>query len=64
MPLVEPILYDVATTAKVLGVGRDAIYELIARDELPHVRLGARTIRIPRHLLEQWIESKSRGGHS
>jgi excisionase family DNA binding protein len=58
----EPILLDVAQTAKVLSIGKDAVYELINRDEIPHVRLGERTIRIPAHLLRAWIESRSRGG--
>ena len=60
----EPILYDVAQTAKVLGVGRDCVYELVASGELPSVRLGERTIRIPRHLLEKWIEVRTRGGRA
>lgn len=65
MPIeVEPILLDVAATAKILSLGRDAVYELINRDELPHIRLGERTIRVPRHLLEQWVEARSRGGRS
>jgi len=60
----DAILYTVTQTAEALGVGRDAVYELIARDELPHIRLGERTLRVPRALLAQWVEARSRGGRS
>ncbi len=58
----EPILYDVATAAKVLSLGKDAVYELVASGELPSIRLGERTIRIPRALLEKWVAARSQGG--
>ena len=61
---IEPLLYNIAQTAQLLGIGRDAVYELIKRDELPHVRLGERTVRVPRPLLEEWIRSRARGGRS
>ncbi len=40
--------------ARVLGIGRSKTYELIARGELPSLRIG-RLVRVPRHALEQWI---------
>jgi excisionase family DNA binding protein len=60
----ELILYDVPTTARVLSIGKDAVYELVASGELPSVRISERTIRIPRHLLEKWIESRATGGRA
>lgn len=59
---VQPLLYNVAQVAQALGIGRDAVYELIARGELPVVRLGERSVRIPRHLLERWVEAKATPG--
>jgi prophage regulatory protein len=40
--------------ARLLGIGRSKTYELIARGELPSLRIG-RLVRVPRHALEQWI---------
>ncbi len=40
--------------ARVLGIGRSKTYELIARGDLPSLRIG-RLVRVPRHALEQWI---------
>jgi excisionase family DNA binding protein len=63
MPIdLEPILLDVAQTAKVLSLGKDKVYDLIASGKLPSIRLGERCVRVPRHLLEQWIESRAQGG--
>lgn len=50
----DTLLLTVPETAKLLRISRGLAYELIARGELPHIRLG-RVIRIPRHGLEQWI---------
>lgn len=40
--------------ARILGIGRSKTYELIARGELPSLRIG-RLVRVPRHALDQWI---------
>ena len=50
----DTLLLTIPETAKLLRISRGLAYELIARGELPHIRLG-RVIRIPRHGLEQWI---------
>ena len=50
----EALLLTVAEAARLLRIGRGLCYELIARGELPAVRLG-RVIRVPRFALEQWI---------
>lgn len=54
-----PVLLTVEEAAAMLRIGRNTAYELIARGELPHVRLG-RLIRVPRHALERWIEEAAR----
>jgi excisionase family DNA binding protein len=57
----EPYLLSVAEAAKLLRVGRTLAYEMIARGELPSVRLG-RTIRVPRSSLQEWIVQATTGG--
>ena len=59
---VEPFLLTVAQAAALLHIGKDKTYELIASGKLPSVRLGERSVRVPRALLERWIESTARGG--
>jgi len=38
--------------AQELGVSKAIIYRSIQRDDLPHIRLSARTFRIPRSAIE------------
>ena len=49
----------VPETAKLLRIGRNLAYELIARDEIPSVRFGNR-IRVSRYALARAIERKMR----
>lgn len=51
-------MMTVREAAAYLRISKDLAYELIARNDLPHVRLG-RVIRVPRFGLEQWIARKS-----
>ena len=53
----EKLLLKPSEAAEVLGIGRSLIYELIARREIPSVRLG-RCIRIRRDSLEQWLKEQ------
>ena len=48
------LLLTVSEAARVLRISRNLAYELVARGELPAVRLG-RIIRVPRFGLESWI---------
>ncbi|HLH67771.1 MAG TPA: helix-turn-helix domain-containing protein [Candidatus Dormibacteraeota bacterium] len=43
--------------ARLLGIGRTKVYELIGRGELPVVRIG-RLVRVPRAELERWIRDR------
>ncbi len=45
----------VPETAKLLGLPRSRTYELIARGELPAVRIGDRSIRVNRRELETFL---------
>jgi excisionase family DNA binding protein len=40
-----------------MRIGRNSVYELLRRDEIPHVRFG-RTIRIPKAALQQLNHSR------
>lgn len=51
---------SVREAADHLGVGRNTVYELVARRELPHLRIG-RTIRIPTESLAAWIAARTLG---
>jgi excisionase family DNA binding protein len=47
-------LLKVPEVAECLRISEDLVYELVARGELPAVRLG-RKIRLPAFGLKQWI---------
>lgn len=48
-------LLTVPETARILRISRNLAYELVARDEIPAIRLG-RVIRVPRHGLQVWLD--------
>lgn len=50
----ERRVWTVSEAALVLGISRAHAYELVARGELPHLRLGRRIV-IPRHALEELL---------
>ena len=50
----EPLLLRPVEAARLLGIGRSKLFEMLARQELPVVRLG-RCVRIPRRELASWI---------
>ena len=52
-----PLLLKVNEAAKLLQIGRDRIYELVASGRLPALHFG-RTIRIPRDALVRFIEAE------
>ncbi|MGH9917946.1 MAG: helix-turn-helix domain-containing protein [Nitrososphaerales archaeon] len=47
---------SVPETAKLLGVSRDLVYELVAQGELPALRLGRRIV-LPRRAIEELVEA-------
>ena len=53
----EPVL-DVEEVARLLRVGRNTIYELVGRNEIPHRQLG-KQIRFSRDALMSWLDSWS-----
>lgn len=57
----EPLVYTIEEAAGLLRIGRTAAYELARRGELPAVRLG-RSLRVPRHALEQLLNGHGPAG--
>ena len=60
----DPAADDVLTVelaARLLQVGRNKVYELVARDAIPHRRLG-KQIRFSRAGLMRWLASWSSQG--
>lgn len=49
---------DVAEVAQLLRIGRNTIYELVGRNEIPHRRLG-KQIRFSRTAVMRWLDSWS-----
>jgi excisionase family DNA binding protein len=49
---------DVAAVARLLHVGRNTVYALVARNEIPHRRLG-KQIRFHRETVMRWLASWS-----
>lgn len=56
----DPLLLTVSEAAKLLNIGRNTCYELARRREIPVICLGQRSVRIPRHALEDWIRRQVR----
>jgi excisionase family DNA binding protein len=56
----EPELLSVATAAKIMGISRTVMYQLIAGNRVPVVRIG-RSVRVPRRALMEWIDTASTG---
>jgi excisionase family DNA binding protein len=51
----DPLVMSVAEAARLLGISKTLAYDLVARQELPSLRLGGR-VRIPRRALERLTE--------
>lgn len=46
-----------AEAAEAIGIGRSKTYELIARGEIPSIRVGG-CVRVPIAALQSWIDSQ------
>lgn len=51
------LLLKVPEAANLLGLGRTKLYELIARGDIPVVRID-RSVRISVETLEKWVASQ------
>ena len=54
----EELLVSVEAAARSLGVGRDAVYELLASGQLPRIKVGRRTL-VPVAAVREWVERQA-----
>jgi excisionase family DNA binding protein len=52
-----PLVLTVDEARRVLRIGRRQLYQAIARQDVPAVKVG-RSIRIPRSSLEAWLTAQ------
>lgn len=57
---IEPLAVSTAEAARLLGVSRPTIYQLINRTDFPAFKVGARTL-ISVAGLERWVEAQAGG---
>lgn len=53
----QPLLLNVNQVAKLLGLGRTKVYELIATRQLPAIHFG-RAVRVSSASLQRWLEQQ------
>jgi len=53
-----PLLLKVEEAARLLGLGRSKVFQLLSTGELPRVHIG-RSVRVRRTDLEQWVEERA-----
>lgn len=51
----ERLLLRPVEAAEAIGVGRSKMYELLAKGELPSIRIGG-SVRVPVDALRNWID--------
>lgn len=59
--VIEPRAIDVATAARVYGLGEGTIRELVDHEGFPHVRVGRRII-IPVAQADAWLAARATVG--
>lgn len=57
-PTSERVLLTIPEAAEWLGIGKTLCWQLVARGEIPSVRLG-RLVRVHRGALEEWLRAQS-----
>jgi excisionase family DNA binding protein len=60
-PTFRPLLVRVEEGARILGISRSMVYEMMNRGELPWVKCGSAR-RLPLAALEQWVAANTRFG--
>ena len=54
----QPLLLNVPQVAKLLGLSRTKVYELIETEGLPVMRFG-RAVRVSLTALQRWLDQRS-----
>jgi excisionase family DNA binding protein len=64
MDQIEQIFFRPNEAARALGCSRTRIYELVHAGDLPYVRLGGTSIRIPKAAIQKLVDDamKARDG--
>ena len=55
-PTLDDVALDVPQVASLLSVGRNTIYALVAKNQIPHRRLG-KAIRFSRAAVMSWLST-------
>jgi excisionase family DNA binding protein len=59
----EKLLVTVTQASEMLSLGKSTVYELVAKNIIPSIRLG-RALRIPLRELEAGLKARVEGGES
>jgi excisionase family DNA binding protein len=54
----DNVLLRPTEVARMLGLGRSKVYELIGQRKLPVIRIGT-AVRVPKHALLDWIDKNT-----
>ena len=54
-----PLLIDSREVARLLGLGRTKVFQMMLRGEVPTVRIG-RSVRVPREGLVAWVAKQTK----
>lgn len=53
-----PLLLRIDEASKLLNVSRSTLYKLIAQGVVPSIRLGGGSLRVPREVLQNWLNEQ------
>ncbi|MEC1778328.1 helix-turn-helix domain-containing protein [Schinkia azotoformans] len=51
----QEMFYKVSAIIEMTGLSRSKVYQMITDGEIPAIRLGERTIRIPKEAFDNWL---------
>lgn len=57
-PIPQPSFYKVSDLQKLLGIGRNAAYALVATKDFPSIHVGNKII-VPSDLFSEWIRKQA-----
>jgi len=57
----DELAVSVPEAARLLGIGKTKMHDLLANGEIPATKIGARTV-VRRAALESWLEQQEAGG--
>lgn len=54
----EKLALSVQETAELLGISVPLVYQLVAREDFPSLKIGRRTV-VNKRLLQRWLDEQS-----